>query len=255
MRNRFKRKRVPESPTVRQTRIGGVQIHSGTLLLADPFTLDGLRITGIPSQRVPVVAQLIRYPEGGQRVAKIGLRFRPGQVESRQTLGAIGVDSAKVVLLDARTYDQCWEDVGPERLGRTMDRQVAKRIETKFGLKSRRSAPYWEFVESISAELEARITAYLKTFPEYAQHTFIYFRIETKNTCTRISEALRERLWAEMMLDENSGANLLAVSSGFGDGQYSIEGLYGSGELLGAEVEFIGPAQDAILEAFPILRY
>jgi hypothetical protein len=34
-----------------------------------------------------------------------------------------------------------------------------------------------------------------------------------------------------------------------------VVGLYRSGELVGAEVEFIGPAQDEILEAFPILRY
>ena len=51
------------------------------------------------------------------------------------------------------------------------------------------------------------------------------------------------------------GAGLLAVSSGFGDGTYTVEGLYRGGELLALEVEFIGPQQEHLLEQFPVLRY
>jgi hypothetical protein len=34
-----------------------------------------------------------------------------------------------------------------------------------------------------------------------------------------------------------------------------VEGLYRSGRLIGVEVEFLGPAQDEFLKAFPIFRH
>lgn len=95
----------------------------------------------------------------------------------------------------------------------------------------------------------------MQTFPEYSKFTFMYFRVKTMNTCEHIQEAMRDQFWTEVVLDEVCGASLLAFSSGFGDGRYSVEGLYHSGELVGVEIEFIGPAQDKILEAFPMLRY
>ena len=169
------------------------------------------------------------------------------------------MDSATVVAVDADVYEQHWKEVGSERIGQIgipEHRKIARLIEKRFGLKSRQvNVVVSEFEEPISEELEKEIQAYLQTFPEYAEHTFFYFRVKTMNTFERISEAMRERRWAEVVLDEVSGASLLAFSSGFGDGRYPVEGLYNSGELAGVEVEFIGPAQDKILEAFPILRY
>lgn len=261
MRNWFKRNRTPRTPAVEQATIGEVEIRSGTALLADPvYIYDPVKIEGIPSGRVPVVAQIIHYPEGGRHVARIGVRFRPGDVQSRQALGTIGVDSGTVVLMDAQAYDQFWKDVGPERIGRTSTpkehRRVARLIEERFGLKSRDvDILHSEFLEPISEDLEARITAYLKTFPEYADFPFMYFRVETRNTLSRIQEAMQEGPWGEVVLDEQSGMNLLAASSGFGDGSYHVEGSYRFGELLGAEVEFIGPDQDKVLAAFLHLRY
>jgi len=77
--------------------IGELQCRSPVLLLADPAALYGpIRIENIPTGRHPVHATLIRYPEGGQRVAKVAIRFRPGDVGDRRALGSIGVDSAMV---------------------------------------------------------------------------------------------------------------------------------------------------------------
>lgn len=258
----FKRKRVPEAPTYSQTRIGELEVYSGTILLADPMVWD-LRVEGVPEGRHPVWAMLIEYPEGGTRVARIGLAFSPGAPEEtneQRKLGTIGVDSGSVIAVDEQTLKECWKDVGPERIGLTgtpqHHRKVARLIEKEFGLRWREvNFLQSQFLEPISEELEERITAYLQTFPEYAEFTFMYFRVQTKNTFERVMDAMDDRLWNEVVLDEESGRSLLVISSGFGDGCYDAVGLFRGEELVAVEVEFIGPAQDKVLEAFPMLRY
>jgi hypothetical protein len=255
-----KRKRDPDRPTFRQTIIGEVQVDSGALLIADAMHWEApVKVKGVLPGRFPVQAQLISYPEGGQRVARIGLLFRPGTSDSRRTLGSIGVDSGRVIVVDARAFKRHWKVVGPERIGHigTPDhRKIARLIEKKFKLKTNPVNFIASEVETpISEELEAEIIAYLQTFPAYADSTFMYFDVRTENTFERILDATLGRLWAEVVLDQDSGASLLAVHSGFGDGTYAAEGLYASGALIGVEMCFIGPAQDEILEAFPILRY
>ncbi len=83
----------------------------------------------------------------------------------------------------------------------------------------------------------------------------IHFRVNTRNTVERLFDATQGRLWTEFVLDGASGATLLSFQSGFGDGSYPVDGLYSSEGLAAVEVEFIGPAQDEVLKAFPILRY
>jgi hypothetical protein len=260
VRRWFQRKRTPETPTQSEATVGEVEISSGSLLIADPMYLyEPVQVEGIPPGRVPVLAEIIRYPEGGRHIRKIAMRFRAGQVASRRILGEIGVDSACVVLLDAVTSECFWKEVGPERVGLTGTPddhvRVAKLIQKQFGLKfSEVSILHSRCLEPISEEMEARIIAFLKTIPKYAEFTFMYFRVKTGNTLDRLNQAMSNRPWCELVLDEASGANLVAVTSGFGDGSYLVEGLYGPRELLGFEIEFIGPAQDKVLEAFPYLR-
>jgi len=240
--------------------IGEVCCRSGTILLADPMLIfDPVRIDGIPPGQVPIGAEIIRYPEGGRRIAMVHLCVRRIEPDSRRVLGEVGVDSATVVAIDAQTYERCWQNVGPDRIGVTgtprEHRKVARLIGERFGLHHRKvNSLRSEFLEPISEELEAEITAYLQTFPEYATFPCMYFRILTNDTSDRISAAMLERLWCELELDPAQGESLLAFGSGFGDGSYPVEGFYRGDELVAVEVRFIGPEQDAILEAFPILR-
>ena len=226
--------------------IGEVAISSGSLLIADSMHFgEPVQVEGIPPGRVPVEADIIRYPEGGRHIKKIAINVRPGQVESRRVLGQVRVDSARVVLLDAATYQQFWQEVGPERIGLTSTPnehlRVAKLIQQQFGLKFREvSILHSRCLEPISEEMETRIIAFLKTIPKYSQFTFMYFRVQTGNTVERLNQAMLNRLWCELVLDESSAANLVAVASGLGDGSYFVEGLYGPRELVGFEVEFIG---------------
>ncbi len=260
MWNWLKRKLFPAKTSITQITIGRVNCHSGALLLADPMLIfDAVRIEGVPPGPVPVVAEIIRYPEGGQRIAMVRLPVRAGEPDSRRVLGEVGVDSATVVALDAQTHEQHWQEVGPDRIGRASlageEKKVAELIGKRFGLRHRKADfLHSEFLEPISEELEAEIVAYLKTFPEYARYTFFYFRITTNNTQDRINQAMSDRAWTEVVLNAPSNGNVLAFTSGFGDGRYPVEGLYRGDELIAVEVRFIGPDQDTVLEAFPILR-
>jgi hypothetical protein len=257
--NWFNRKKVPAMPGERQLAIGELSSLSGTILLADPALIhDPVRVEGIPSGPISVLAEVIRYPEGGQRVAMVRLCVGDGEPDSRRELGSVGVDSGKVVAVDAQAFEEGWRWVGPDRIGITATgahQKIARLIAKRFGLHYREvNFIRSQFLESISEELEREITAYLQTFPEYAQFPFFYFRIVTNDTTERIATAMEDRLWAEVALDATRGESLLAFSSGFGDGRYPVEGLYRGEELIAIEVRFIGPEQGAILEAFPILR-
>jgi hypothetical protein len=259
--NWFKREQADAPPTFRQARIGELHTNSGAILLADPMYMhDPVRIQGVPPGRCPVWGLIVRSPEGGERLAKIGLQFRTGIAQERLPSGAIAVDSAVVVAVDEQTYQSGWQDVGPARVGclcsSAHNEQVARLIGRKFGLKSHEvNVLRSEFDDPISVEMEERIIAYLQTFPFYAEHPFFYFHVETHDTLHLLQESLNDRLWGEVVLDAASGFNLLAFSSGFGDGTYRAEGFYHANQLCRVEIEFIGTGQDDLLKAFPLLRY
>jgi hypothetical protein len=134
-------------------------------------------------------------------------------------------------------------------------RKVATLIAKKFGLKWRPLNGFQSiFLEPIPEDLEHEITEYLKTFAEYADYPFMYFRVETNNTFDRIQEAMSDASWAEVALTEDADEGLVVFTSGFGDGSYDLVGVYGDEGLLAAEITFIGPEQDKLLEGFPFLR-
>jgi hypothetical protein len=218
-----------------------------------------VRVEGVPPGRFAVRAQIICYPEGGQRIAKVSFAFGHGEAQSREEIGRLGVDTGRAVAVDAGVCERHWKLVGSERIGVVPlpnQQKVARLLQKRFGLTLRPGVEFgYEFEEPISEELEAKILEYLQTFPKYAEFPFFYFRVKTMNSLERLQEATRGCRWTEFVLDEANGASLLAFDSGFGDGVYPVEALYRAGALVGVEVKFIGPAQDELLKAFPIFRY
>jgi len=257
----LKREPGPAVPVFIPTLIGTLEAPSGTLLLADPSDIldDSVRIEGVPPGRFDARGQIICYPEGGKRIAKVSFAFRPGEAESRDEIGRLGVDTGHAVAVDAGVCQRHWKVVGPERIGAVPlpnQKEVARLIQKRFGLTLRAGVEFgYEFEGPISEELEAQILAYVQTLPEYAEMPFLAFRVKTMNSLERLQAATRGSRWEEFVLDQTTGASLLAFNTGFGDGVYPVEGLYRATELLGVEVQFIGPAQDELLRAFPIFRY
>ena len=194
------------------------------------------------------------------RIAKIGLQIRNGIADSTIELGSIAVDSALIVVADEEMIQKHWQEVGPDRIGRTgpigEHRKVAKIIGDRFGLTWRTVDSFHsQFDEPISVELEERIISFLKTIPEYADYPFMYFRMKTSNCLDRVYEVMEERSYATVALDKSSDASVLALTSGFGDGTYPVMGLMKDGVLQSIKIDFIGPKQDEILDAFPVLRH
>jgi len=261
MRTWFRRKHQPKGTSVGTMGGREARVHSGTLLVCDPMGLSGgIQVTNVPAGDHPVVAQVISYAEGGKRLAGIKLAFTTEVGGVPHKIGEVDVESASVAVLDNEACEQFWQEQGNARLGIIASpehRHIAKLLNKRFQLESRPvNAIRSELVEPVSEELEAEIVAYRKTFPNYAAFPFMFFRIETRNTRELLRDALAAHgLYCQMVLDRATRANVFLFQSGFGDGTYPVLGRQIHERLGDVAVEFIGPAQDKILEAFPLLRY
>ncbi|MDB5340978.1 MAG: hypothetical protein JWN70_6597 [Planctomycetaceae bacterium] len=256
----FKLKRGPAVSVCQQTEVGTIRVDSGCLLFGDPSYVSELaRIEGIPPGEHSVQALSVRYPGGFSRLAKIGIRFQPGTTDSQRSIGGIYVGSGMVVAVDSEDCQKYWTEVGPARIGHSSGKdspRVAKLIEKRFGVKwVPHSIISMRSVQPISEQLEEQITAYLQTFPEFANYTFIDFSIRTENSCERVAASLNADAWSEVELDTTSHAALLAMSSGYGDGNYDLQGIFQGDKLLGMECEFFGAEMDEALIGVPALRY
>jgi hypothetical protein len=226
---------------------GQLKVSSGVVLIGDPlFSPDAVQLENIPPGKHPVTAQVIEYPNGDRRVASVELAFSATATGTPEQVGEVGVDSACVALIDAKAREQFWKEEGPARIGvlsSPQHRRLAKLLRKRFGLESHPvNVVRSEIVEPVSKELEEEIVAYLKTYPEYANHTFIYFRIESRSTCQQLQENLLPHgLWCELVLDKPTGANVLAFTSGFGDDRYPVFGVRGDRGIETVTIEFIDP--------------
>jgi hypothetical protein len=232
-------------------RIGEIAVVSEKLKFQDATLLYAAASLELPNGRYPLWAEIVDCPGLGKRIAKIRLVVQAGNPESRVCLGKFSIDSATAIVADAATIDRHWQSTGSKRIGQLAHpdhRKYAKLVEQQFGLRSRPvDMVVSEFDRPVDPELETRIREFLNTMPECGASSF---SIKSGSTLDEILKAMSSCLHSEISLAKGPEARLIAFQTGLGDGEYTLEAGYRGGQLVCAEVSFLGEEQAPILAQF-----
>jgi hypothetical protein len=221
---------------------GTLSVPSGQLLLGDPQCVAQCQVEfGAPCE-LAITLSVHRYPNGNSRVNELLLSVVGAEppVETRE-IGGMGIDSAKVVVVDREDYRLHWTYTGPDRIGEIVvmkDERCLKLLTRKYKLTITHRDWYTAYVrEPISLELEAEIEAYLKTIPEYAKYTFMHFRVSTNNSFDRVN--FHNEQWGFLPVGNAPEPLLFTCGTGRGDGSYRVMGGFSGSQLVEVRVDFM----------------
>jgi hypothetical protein len=210
------------------------------MLLADPQWSSTVEVRDIPPDRHPAIVETLDNGQGDCRVAKLAFQFTEGGDGAPTVVGKVGIDTATLVAVDEGHRNRYWTETGPDRIGVVPIRKkgdIIALLKERFGLDC---VPVGRVranvVQPISVELEDEIGAYLKTIPEFAKYPRMFFRVQTNNTLERVMDT---KSWSLLTLDKASCAQLVAVTTGFGDGNYPVNVYSRDGKTSRVEVTFI----------------
>jgi hypothetical protein len=216
-------------PVTATRSLGRLKLRSGTLALGDPQCVPDLEVPNVAANEVEISASLWRYPSGAETVT--ALRLGLGQQTdgcTRRKVGEVGIDSAKLVVADKADIQEHWTETGNDRIGvisTAPDDTVLRLLTKRYKLKTVRMNPARaEVIGPVSEQLAAEIEGFLKADPEYADHPFMYFHVQTNNSFDRanyLSDA-----WEFMPVGNTPEPLMFVCGTGRGDGCYDIQGQF-----------------------------
>ncbi len=234
--------------------IGKLNVASGKILISDPLYLTEaydrvLEIGNIPAGNYEYIIQ-IRYYKNDKRITKSELILKEnGKVKTKKTIGKFIVESATGCLIDKEAFDAHFVKKGKDRIGEFYGNDnlfYANKIKEEFGMDyiliNEHSS---QLLEDVSEEQEKHIRAFLK----YLYNKDVFF-IKTNNTYDKIVEEMEKQYiptysYANLILDEKTKSNLIAFSTGFGDGEYEVTGSYDkNNELVKIELNMLDKKEE-----------
>jgi hypothetical protein len=234
-------------PTTVDKVLGKLAVPSGTLILGDPQYLPQFEVPGIVDEEVEISAQLWQYPSGAAMVTAVLLKFGDGVYNGPpESIGRIGIDSAKLVVADKAELEEHWTQMGEDRIGvisTARDDRLLRMLTKRFGLKTVRKNPIRaEVVGEVSQQLATDIETFLKTMPEYAKFPFMHFHVQTNNSFDRVNY-LRES-WSFIPVGNSDLPLMFICETGRGDGCYNVQCGYAGGVPRLVSIQFIDDAGD-----------
>jgi len=210
--------------TVRR-RLGLLKLRCDTLVLGDPQYLPSIEVPDIVGREASISASFWQYPSGHESLTALRINLgNATSVDSRRRIGELGIDSAKLVVLDKEDFEQHWTKVGRDRIGvisTAPDDRMLKALEERFGLKTVRvNAVRAEVVGPVSDGLESEITSYVRSFPQYADFPFMWFRVQTNNSFDRVN--YMPESWRFLPVGNDETPIMFACETGRGDGAYPV---------------------------------
>ena len=228
------------APVERTRRAATLAIPSGRLALGDPQQIAEVEVT-VPPGRAAVAVRVRRYPDGGALLAGLELTFPggPGPTGPDRTVGAVAIDSAKLVVADAADLDRHWGD-GTARIGlicSTLDADLVAEIKRRFGLRTRPPGLFdTEVVGPVSEDLRREVVAYLETLPDRVPLPWMMFRVRTEGSFERVN--FDDRPWAVLPVGNAPRPTMFVCETGRGDGNYPVRARSAGGAVRSLTVSF-----------------
>lgn len=234
-----------EVSSTREQELGMMKVESGIILASDPCYLDNweegaAKVADIPVGDFPVILT-INNTNGDQRVFKAAIKFSAAEPTSKSLVGHVPVDSGSACFIDESTFKLYYKAIGPDRIGEFFGKnheKTAQKVKKRFSLDYVVDSDFSSHITTpVTEEMEKEILSYLGKYDKYPA-----FSVKTNNTYDQIVSGMDKTYvhtygTVNLIMDETSKANVVAFSSGYGDGDYNLYAYYADNQIVKLELD------------------
>jgi hypothetical protein len=222
--------------------VGSVKISSGSILISDPSYLpeiqDDLSITfDVPPGIYEVSVLQADMGEWGQRIVQARVIFTSQAFVNKRKLGSVGIDSATLAVVDPLQLQSEWIEVGSHRDGVIIgvdQNQISDLLEQNGYRIGERTEWGNTLIDPVSQDDEAKFGALIES---NGLHGMVL--VSTGNSYDQLIDKMTtNEAWADLSFADGRQGFVVAFSTGLGDGEYPVYGLYNGPTLVGVEIDF-----------------